>query len=604
LSVRFLLVLASLAVLLQSPARASDLQLCTKDMAAPQTRVGACTRAIAKPPRGVELWALYFARGNAWLANGRQVDRALTDFREASRLAPQNFVARNNLANAHFMLGDFENAVAVATAAIPLNPKSGIPYLIRGSAWQERGDFEKALDDYDKALQIDPRNTTVLLVRGRLSETREEFDQAIADYNSAVRLDPRNGSAYADRGRVRRKLGDLNKALADQNLAIRVGRRDLQHRFLSARGDTYRYRGDYKLALADYDVSLRFDPAWLPALVGRGLTYERMGDVHKAIDAFRAALSARDQEANILSSRESREIAKAHLAALESGVAPPVIPSVAVTSTSATSRPTAAIKAPAPDTPVSTRHGRRVAMVIGNAAYKNVPELANPRKDADAVATSLRNIGFDSVRVVSDATRETLIDALRMFANEAENADWALVYYAGHGIEVSGQNYLIPIEARLAVDRDVQFEAIPLEQVLVAIEATRKLKLIILDACRDNPFAPQMRKTPPGAAVASASTSGGTVGARSVGRGLGEVQVQGASLVVFAAKHGQTALDGEGENSPFAIALVQRIATPGVEINKIFRLVRDDVLEATAGRQEPYTYGSLPGREDFFFVAR
>jgi uncharacterized caspase-like protein len=121
----------------------------------------------------------------------------------------------------------------------------------------------------------------------------------------------------------------------------------------------------------------------------------------------------------------------------------------------------------------------------------------------------------------------------------------------------------------------------------------------------DNPFAPQMRKTtaPAAAAVAATLTAGGSVSSRSVGRGLGEVKVQGASLAVFAAKHGQTARDGEGGNSPFAVALVQRIATPGVEINKIFRLVRDDVMEATAGRQEPYTYGSLPGKEDFFFVA-
>lgn len=126
----------------------------------------------------------------------------------------------------------------------------------------------------------------------------------------------------------------------------------------------------------------------------------------------------------------------------------------------------------------------------------------------------------------------------------------------------------------------------------------------MLDACRDNPFTPQIRKTTAPDAVAAASTAGAAIGSRSIGRGLGEVKVSGASLVVFAAKHGQTALDGEGANSPFAVALVQRIATPGVEINKVFRLVRDDVMEATAGRQEPYTYGSLPGKEDFFFVEK
>jgi uncharacterized caspase-like protein len=165
-------------------------------------------------------------------------------------------------------------------------------------------------------------------------------------------------------------------------------------------------------------------------------------------------------------------------------------------------------------------------------------------------------------------------------------------------------NYLIPVDAKLAADRDVQFEAVPLDQVMASVEGAKKLKLILLDACRDNPFAPQMRKTVAPEAVAANSTAGGAVGTRSVGRGLGEVKVSGASLVVYAAKHGQTALDGEGGNSPFAVAVVQRLATPNVEINKLFRLVRDDVMEATAGRQEPYTYGSLPGREDFFFVQR
>src|SRR5262249_26691631 len=126
---------------------------------------------------------------------------------------------------------------------------------------------------------------------------------------------------------------------------------------------------------------------------------------------------------------------------------------------------------------------------------------------------------------------------------------------------------------------------------------------ILLDACRNNPFVAPMRQAPAPDAVAG-TPGAGTIGTRSIGRGLGEVKVSGATLVVYAAKHGQVALDGQGDNSPFAVAVVQRLATPGVEINKLFRLVRDDVMEATAGRQEPFTYGSLPGREDFFFVER
>ena len=247
--------------------------------------------------------------------------------------------------------------------------------------------------------------------------------------------------------------------------------------------------------------------------------------------------------------------------------------------------------------------GRRVALVIGNSAYRSVPALSNPPNDAAAIAETLRNVGFEAVTLVNDLTRERLIDALRTFANEAENSDWAMVYYAGHGIEVSGVNYLVPVDATLAVDRDVEYEAIPLSQLLRATDAAKKIKLVMLDACRDNPFAP--RKTAVTEAVGRVSTAGAPIGSRSTnGRGLAEVKVAGATLVVFAAKDGQVALDGEGGNSPFAVAVVQRIATPGVEINKVFRLVRDDVMEATAGRQEPYTYGSLPGREDFFFVAK
>jgi uncharacterized caspase-like protein len=231
----------------------------------------------------------------------------------------------------------------------------------------------------------------------------------------------------------------------------------------------------------------------------------------------------------------------------------------------------------------------------------------------------LRAVGFATVTLLDDATHDKMVNALRAFAGEAAKSDWAVVYYSGHGMEVLGTNYLIPVDAKLASDRDAQAEAVPLDLVMSAVNGAKHLKLVLLDACRNNPFLPQMRRTASldvgvsSAGVSSAGVSSpgmpspasaGAPPARSVGRGLGEITVSGATLVVYAAKHGQTALDGEGNNSPFAVALVQRVATPNIEINKLFRLVRDDVLEATAGRQEPYTYGSLPGHEDFFFVQK
>src|SRR6516225_7502956 len=160
-----------------------------------------------------------------------------------------------------------------------------------------------------------------------------------------------------------------------------------------------------------------------------------------------------------------------------------------------------------------------------------------------------------------------MINALHNFANDVESADWALVYYAGHGIEMGGVDYLIATDARLATDRDVQFETISFDQAMAALDGAKKLKLVLLDACRSNPFPQQMRWTAPRDSAAIVSTVRSGIGVRSMGRGLGEVKVTGATLVMFAAKHGQVALDGEGDNSPFAVALVQRMATPGVEIN-------------------------------------
>jgi len=227
----------------------------------------------------------------------------------------------------------------------------------------------------------------------------------------------------------------------------------------------------------------------------------------------------------------------------------------------------------------------RVALVIGNSAYSNAGMLPNAKNDAEKLAATLRRVGFSAVTVHLDLSREKFAEALKAFATEADRADWAVVYFAGHGIEIGGTNYLVPTDARLASDRDISFEAVALEQVLLAVEGARKLRLIVLDACRDNPFVKTMRRS---------STS------RSIGRGLARVEPEGAILVAYAAKDGQVAQDGDGENSPFVTALAQQLETPGLEINFLFRKVRDEVLKATGRRQEPFVYGSLPA-EAFYF---
>lgn len=227
----------------------------------------------------------------------------------------------------------------------------------------------------------------------------------------------------------------------------------------------------------------------------------------------------------------------------------------------------------------------RVALVIGNAGYANVARLTNPLRDTAAMENALREIGFE-VQAERDLGREALISALRRFEQRADKADWALVYYAGHGIEVGGVNYLIPVDGKLASDRDVDEETVSLSQVLKRLEGVRRLRMVILDACRDNPFATTMTRT---------------LASRSVGRGLGRPELtQTGSLVAFSAAAGQVASDGvQGEvNSPYVAALVKHLAVPDVEVNLLFRRVRSEVLRATGNKQEPATYESLP--EDRF----
>jgi len=231
--------------------------------------------------------------------------------------------------------------------------------------------------------------------------------------------------------------------------------------------------------------------------------------------------------------------------------------------------------------------GKRVALVIGNGAYKYAPSLTNPTKDADALASTFKSVGFDNVIEATNQSQQDLLKSLKQFSKEADGAEWAVVYYSGHGIEVSGKNYLIPIDAQMKVDRDVELETVDVGKLLAATDGAKKLKLVVLDACRDNPFASQMRRT---------------VATRSIGRGLAQLEPEAGTLVVYAAKHGEQALDGDGKNSPFAASLISRMQIPGLEVRRLFDSVRDDVMETTQGKQQPFVYGSLSAREDFFFV--
>ena len=224
---------------------------------------------------------------------------------------------------------------------------------------------------------------------------------------------------------------------------------------------------------------------------------------------------------------------------------------------------------------------KRVALVLGNSAYQNVAPLSNPVNDSTRIAATLKEAGFDVVDSRRDLSAIDTRRALRDFADRARDADIAVVYYAGHGIEVDGGNYLIPVDAKLERDTDVYDEALSLDRILVAMEPAKKLRLVILDACRDNPFSRTMKRT---------------VASRAIGQGLAKVEPTSPNvLIAYSAKAGSTAADGDGKNSPFTAALSQHLTKPGLDVRRAFGFVRDEVLKTTGNKQEPFVYGSLGG---------
>ncbi len=226
---------------------------------------------------------------------------------------------------------------------------------------------------------------------------------------------------------------------------------------------------------------------------------------------------------------------------------------------------------------------KRVALVLGNSAYQNVAPLANPVNDGAKIAATLKDAGFDVVDSRRDLAAAETRRALRDFADRARDADIAVVYYAGHGIEVDGGNYLIPVDARLERDTDIYDEGLSLDRILIAIEPAKKLRLVILDACRDNPFSRTMKRT---------------VASRAIGQGLAKVEPTSPNvLIAYSAKAGSTAADGDGKNSPFTAALSHHLTKPGLDVRRAFGFVRDEVLKTTGNKQEPFVYGSLGGED-------
>lgn len=502
-----------------------------------QSVVQECSGKAASPERTIAACSRIIERGNREAREARSIAHA-------------------NRAWIYYQREQYDLAISDYTDAISLDPNYAGGYNFRGLAYRYKPDPDRALADFDRAIAIEPNNANFALNRGNVYLDLGQYDRAIADYDRAIALNPKFGIAFNQRAVAFRRKGDYVRAIEDYTRSIPVNPRPAI--VYGNRGEAYRFSNALDLAIADYDAALRIDPRQASAYRGRALVFEIKGDLPRALADFRSANALDPKNATAING----------LRRIEQRLSgPPQQPSIE------------------PGAPSSALRETRIALVIGNSNYSNVGTLANAGNDAKVFAERLGNLGFSKVELALDLPREKIASALSDFAQQADKADWALVYYAGHGIEMAGVNYLIPVDAKLSADSDVQAEAVPLNHVLDAVEGARRLRLVILDACRDNPFLDKMVRS---------------VTNRAIQRGVGHIEPQGATLVAYAAKHGQQALDGDAGNSPFMSALVKHVDVPGVEIVLMFRKVRDDVLVATRKQQEPFIYGSLPS-EPFYF---
>lgn len=549
------------------PARAAgDIDTCRNSTAEPAARLTACESVIADEKiTGPSRAAAFWYRADS-LMKKRDYDGAIAAYTASHEIAPQNIMVINQRGIAYSYKGDDERALADYDLCLQLRPTFGSAYNNRGLIFMRRGELQRALDEFNLAVKNVGNDQSRYLHhynRGRLQGLMKRYDAALADFAEAQRVNPDGPQVPAYRCVTHVAMGRFDDALTDCNTALAKSPNNIYA--LTNRGNAYLGKGNLDAALNDYNQVLKVNPNFVRAYVGRGQLFEKRRNLAAARSDYRTAANAVAAKREDIETTLARATAKERLEALLGTAGRP-----------------SANKAAQPAGP------RKIALIIGNGAYKNVAPLVNPPRDAKLIASTFRDLGFATVTLSSDLTRDKFFAALHEFGLESEKADWAVVYYAGHGMEIGGVNYLIPVDARLKADSDAETQAVALEQVIASVAGARKLRLVLLDACRDNPFEKNMQRT---------------IALKLVNRGFSNIEPEAGFMVVYAAKHGETALDGDSINSPFATVLARVIKEPKVEVRKLFDIVRDDVWKATNRTQQPFTYGSLPGREDFYFVA-
>jgi tetratricopeptide (TPR) repeat protein len=559
---RSLLLFALVAVtLFSAPASAQQRTqlgpLCTTDTTPADQQIDACNKIIAlKVFSGEQLATTYFWRAVAWNKKGDYA-KVIADTSEALRLT-RNQALYNMRGSAYYDKGEYDIAIADFNDALRIGPPNGSIFHNRGNAWRSKGEYAHAIEDYSEAIRLIPNNAYSYQNRGAAKQALGDLDGALADINDAIRFDPALPSPLTNRAVIWRAKGNTDRAIADTTEAIRLAKAKTPGNIMTPPGSML-----------------------ISAYMQRGLAYEAKGDYASARQDFSATLEGVASDAT---SKANQATAKVRLSLLSDAVAP--APPRAAPSGQAQQNAAATPASPPPV--AATNAGRRVALVIGNGAYAHVKALPNPPNDARSIAKSLRDIGFD----VSDGTdldRAAMQKMTRDFLREAARAQVAVVYYAGHGVQIDGRNYLVPVDVQMRAGGNITDGMIDMDTILAGLDDQVRTNILILDACRNNPLEPKVASAGPNRGIEAGS---GLAAPTSLGTGA---TLGAGTLIAFATAPGQVALDGEGANSPFSAALSRHIGTAGLEVQQMLTRVRAEVVAETKSRQVPWSNSSLLG---------
>jgi tetratricopeptide (TPR) repeat protein len=394
---------------------------------------------------------------------------------------------------------------------------------------------------------------------------RGEFDAAIADCNEAIKLGPEYIQPLVNLGVAYLSKRDFDRAILESSKAIKLNPGELSA--WNNRGVAHFRKGEYDLAIADFDEGIRLNDQYPNPFRHRAAAKLAKGDL----------IGARADVESSLALKPDYAEAKQTLASIEAAEQKAKGTDVA----SKTEQDEENLPPTSPQKPMAL--GKRVALVIGNGAYLDGMALPNPVNDAKAMAASLGRLGFDVI-VSTDATKADMTDAMYRFAVSAEGADAALVFYAGHGMQVDGVNYLMPVDATLATQADLKHKFVAADEILNDLKTVKGMRMLVLDACRNNPLSRSIK-------LKLAKMTSRAIDNRN---GLADMKAEGV-LIAFATQPNEVAADGAESNSPFTLAMLKHLETKNIEIDTMFKRVRTTVSEMTDGVQLPQTVNSSTG---------